>query len=300
MAGLLRDLERGLLASVEPLGATVAVLLAYLLLRWVLGGAVQAALESTPRRRHAVLRFLNHLLVLALILVVGKIWLVRSLNLATFAGLLSAGAALVLREPILNLAGWLYLQARQPFYLGDRVQIGQGPAGDVVDIGLSDFTLIEIGNWVAADQSTGRLVHVPNSVLFTQPVANYTGAFPFIWNELPVTVTFESDWREACQILARLGECHATVSEEEVRIRLKRAVSEMIDFQHLTPVVWVSKAPHGITLTLRYLCRPRQRRSTESELWKAIFTALAGHPDIRLAYPTNRFFEGEGSPLHRC
>ncbi len=40
-----------------------------------------------------------------------------------------------------------------PPELGDRVQVG-GHAGDVIDLRIFKFTLLEIGNWVAADQST--------------------------------------------------------------------------------------------------------------------------------------------------
>src|SRR5207244_2876538 len=81
----------------------------------------------------------------------------------------------------------------------DRVQIGPH-AGDVIDLGLFQFTLNEIGAWVQADQSSGRIIHVPNGKVFTDPVANYNKGFRYIWNEVPVVVTFESDWKKAKQI----------------------------------------------------------------------------------------------------
>lgn len=91
---------------------------------------------------------INSLLLVALFeIVAGDRW-----STASFLGLLSAGLAFVFREPLLNLAGWTYILSRTPFRLGDRVQIDQGPAGDVIDIGLHDFSLLEIGNWVDADQ----------------------------------------------------------------------------------------------------------------------------------------------------
>lgn len=65
---------------------------------------------------------------------------------------------------------------KRPFDVGDRIQIA-GFAGDVVDIRIFEFTLLEIGNWVDADQSTGRVVHIPNQKLLTEPIANYTAEY---------------------------------------------------------------------------------------------------------------------------
>src|SRR5207247_865051 len=118
---------------------------------------------------------------------------------------------------------------RRPFEVGDRVQIGPH-AGDVIDLGLFQFTLNEIGAWVNADQSTGRIIHVPNGKVFTDPVANYNKGFRYIWNEVPVVVTFESDWRKAKQILGRkTGASGATrraaAGRSGARGRLNRATA---------------------------------------------------------------------------
>ncbi len=107
-----------------------------------------------------------------------------------------------------NVAAWAFIIWRRPFEVGDRIQIGPH-AGDVIDLGLFQFTLNEIGAWVNADQSSGRIIHVPNGKVFTDPVANYNKGFKYIWNEVPVVVTFESDWRKAKQILAKIAVKHA-------------------------------------------------------------------------------------------
>ena len=68
-------------------------------------------------------------------------------------------------------------------------------------IRIFQFSLIEIGNWGDADQSTGRVIHIPNGIVFTQPQSNYTTGFQHIWHEIPVLVTFESDWKKAKKII---------------------------------------------------------------------------------------------------
>ena len=91
------------------------------------------------------------------------------------------------------MAGWLFIVGKRPFTVGDRIEV-DGSAGDVIDVSLFQFTMLEIGNWVDADQSTGRIIHVPNRFAFNKSLANFTQSFGFIWNEANVLITFESDW----------------------------------------------------------------------------------------------------------
>ena len=121
--------------------------------------------------------------LLALVLV----WSTAIRATGTFLGLLSAGLAIALKDLVADVAGWVFILARRPFDLGDRIQIGPH-AGDVVDRGIFQFAIMEIGNWVEADQSTGRVIHVPNALVFTEALANYSAGFAFLWNELPVLV----------------------------------------------------------------------------------------------------------------
>lgn len=220
----------------------------------------------------------------------GWIWLRGFSAISTYLGLLSAGLAIALKDPLVNLAGWIFILTRRPFAIGDRVQIGAF-AGDVIDIRIFQFTLMEIGNWVDADQSTGRVIHVPNGALFTESLANYTKGFQHIWNEIPVLVTFESNWEKAKSILqdiadARTGQTHAA------REHLRRAASRfMIFYENLDPIVYTSVVDSGVMLTIRYLCPPRQRRGSMQVIWEDILREFGACDDIDFAYPTRRFFD---------
>ena len=158
-----------------------------------------------------------------------------------------------------------------------------------MDRRIFQFTIMEIGNWVDADQSTGRLIHVPNAALFTEPLANYVAGFPYLWNEIQVTVTFESDWRKARQILDTVAEDFTIdIKRDSAAARRRDEERFLIHYRKLTPVVYVSVVDHGVKLTLRYLCRPRERRGTAADLWERILDAFAQVPDVALAYPTQR------------
>jgi len=251
-----------------------------------------------PWSRYRWRKSLTYVFMVAGIIIVGRMWFAGVQALATFFGLLSAGLAIALKEPVSNLAGWAFIMWRRPFEVGDRVQI-DAHAGDVIDLGVFQFTLNEIGAWVQADQSTGRIIHVPNGKVFTDPVANYNKGFRYIWNEVPVVVTFESDWRKAKHILGKIALKHAEHLTAQAEQELLAASQQyLINYRKLTPIVYTNVVDYGVQLTIRYLIEPRKRRGTEHAIWEDILTEFADCEDIDLAYHTTRSFKytEEGKP----
>ena len=227
------------------------------------------------------------------LLVVGRIWVHGFQSLVTYLGLLSAGVAIALQDVLKNLAGWAFILWRRPFALGDRVQIGN-QAGDVVDIRIFQFTLLEVGNWVHADQSTGRLIHVPNGRIFTESLANFYQGFNYVWSEIPVLVTFESNWRKAKELLTDVAQRHGAHLTRAAEGRLREAAGRyMIHYRYLTPIVYSSVQDSGVLLTIRYLCEPRKRRHTDQIIWENILEMFEQNHDIDFAYPTQRFYVNE-------
>jgi small-conductance mechanosensitive channel len=223
-------------------------------------------------------------------LLVAMIWLEAIQSLGTFLGLLTAGLAIALKDLVASLAGWVFIMWRRPFQLGDRIQLGV-KAGDVVDIRIFQFTILEIGNWVEADQSTGRVIHIPNSLLLTEPLANFTSQFEFIWHEIPLLITFESDWHRAKEILESILETKVGGLVVEAERAVRTASRKfLIHFKKLTPKVYTSVQASGVLLTARFICRARQRRGAAEEIWEAILDAFASEPSIDFAYPTTRMY----------
>ncbi len=225
-----------------------------------------------------------------IVFVVGSMWFRGFQSLSTYLGLVSAGIAIALQTPLVNLAGWFFILWRRPFHVGDRIEIGD-VRGDVIDQRLFMFSLMEIGNRVNAEQSTGRVMHIPNGKIFSEPLANYTDGFQYIWNEIPVLVTFESDWEKAKEILmeiaANRGEEFTENAENQIR---QTAGKMMIYVGKLTPIVYTSVKESGVILTIRYICNPRRRRGSEQQIWEDILHAFKKCKDIDFAYPTERRF----------
>lgn len=238
-------------------------------------------------------------LILAMgIVLFGMIWLRGAGSVATYLGLVSAALVIALQDPISNFVGWVFILSRRPFEIEDRIELG-GTAGDVIDIRFFQFTLNEIGNWVEADQSTGRIVHIPNRKVFSENIANYSKGFTFIWNEIPVVLTFESDWRKAKALLQEIAERHTAHLSASARKRVESASKRyLIYYKNLTPIVYTKVVDHGVTLTVRYLCSPQRRRGTQEAIWEDILDAFATDPTLEFAYPTQRIFynPAEGPP----
>lgn len=284
----------------EKLLASVAVIAVLWLIRQVIVLVVFRRSEDI-RLRYRGRKISAYVTAGVAILVVGRIWFEGFKDLSTFLGLVSAGLAIALKDLIVNLAGWAFILWRKPFEVGDRIQIGDH-AGDVIDLRIFQFTLMEVGNWVEADQSTGRVIHIPNGRIFQEVQANFSKGFHYIWNEIPITVTFESNWKKAKEILLDIAARHAEGRSAQAAERVREAARRfMIVFSKLTPTVYTSVRENGVRLTVRYLCEPRRRRGSEQAIWEDVLEAFFREPDIDFAYPTQRFYNNvlEGKPETR-
>lgn len=251
---------------------------------------------AVPRYRWA--KISSYAAALLGVLIIAQVWFTAIRSMGTFLGLVSAGVAIALKDLVANLAGWFFILWRRPFELGDRIQIGDH-AGDVVDIRIFSFTIMEVGNWIDSDQSTGRMIHMPNSRVFTEPVANDTADLPFLWSEMPVLVTFESDWRKAKKLLETIVGEETTEVSREAEAALPRSSRLFLVHHHgLQPVVYTSVEASGVLLTTRYLTRPRQRRGVGQVIWERVLDAFHEEPAVEFAYPTQRLFlnPAEGKP----
>jgi small-conductance mechanosensitive channel len=222
---------------------------------------------------------------------VARVWFAGIQSLATFIGLITAGLAIALKDLVASFAGWIFILWRRPFLVGDRIEIGTY-RGDVIDVRVFKFSLMEIGNWVDAEQSTGRIVHVPNSLVLTDVLANYSQGFRFIWHEIPVLLTFESNWQKAKKILLDIANKSALHLSTEAEKRIKEASKKyMVFYTTLTPTVYTTVKDSGVLLTIRYMIEPRKRRGSEQEIWETILSEFSKNNDIDFAYPTTRFYE---------
>jgi len=272
----------------EKLFTTLLIILIMAMVRWILLRYVNKRFIEDTRALYNWRKAITYTVYIIGAILIGRIWLVGLQSILTYLGILSAGLAIALQDPIVNLVGWLFIVTRRPFSVGDRIEVEEY-SGDVIDIRLFQFSLLEIGTRIDAEQSTGRVLHVPNGSVFKEVFANYSQGLPFIWNEIPILVTFESDWEKAKAILVDVVENNApTVDQQKLKQRQIKGMRFVISYSNISPTVYTSIESSGVLLTMRYLVRPRKQRGSEQIIHEAVLRAFGPHEDIDFAYETQR------------
>jgi small-conductance mechanosensitive channel len=273
------------LRSSEALGLAVSLAIVYAVYRLVVYLAGRNMADESARL--TVRKWARYVFLWAALMWVLVVYGMHGQkDLFFLIGIFLAAIAISLRDVFSNFVGWMVIMASRVYRERDRVTIGE-VSGDVIDIGLFRTVLAEIGHWVEADQSTGRLVAVPNKMVLDRPVYNYTEGHDYIWSEFKVLVTFASDWRRAEEHMLEVVRRDFEAKEEQVKERLKRARNlYYVTYTYITPKVWVTIADSGIQLTARYLVRARRRRTMDDAISREILSRFSQEPAIDFAYPS--------------
>lgn len=204
-------------------------------------------------------------------------------GLTVAIGVAGAGIAFALQEVIGSVAGWIAISFGGFYRPGDRVQVG-GIKGDVIDIGILRTTLMELGEWVDSDLYNGRIVRIANSFVFKQPVFNYSGDFPFLWDEVRLPVQYGSDHQLVRSILESIGaEIAAGPFTAQVRTAwgqmVRKYLLEMVrkyllENAGVEPQVTLVLTDNWMEFTLRYVVDVKARRSTKDQLYQRILDAF--------------------------
>lgn len=235
------------------------------------------------KTRYICRQTIHYITWLLAFIIMFRLWFTGFQSILTFLGIVAAGLTISMKEPIQNFFAWITILWRELFSLGDRIEVN-GTIGDVIDMGPFYFTIMEIGNWVRADQSTGRTIKIPNGLVFTYPVANYNRGSQYIWNEISILITGDSEWKKAKEILQEIAEKYSAKAEKTSDQVTNREAEEYILPSKLTPIVYMTIQEKGISLTIRYLCSPHERRDIENKIWEEILEAFQNHSKIQIAY----------------
>ncbi|MDF2940138.1 MAG: hypothetical protein K0R66_780 [Gammaproteobacteria bacterium] len=217
----------------------------------------------------------------------GRVWIDDPQHIITFLSIIAAALTLTQKETIMNLVGWALIYGRDLFATGNRVQI-MNYYGDVTAMGLFYFNLLECNPNLSGDQTTGRIIRVPNGLVITNPVVNFSDAFPFIWHEFKALLTMDSDHEKASYILKQIIDQRVHPYYEEARKHLDHYTKDnfVAEQQLSTQTFLMAKfaAPAGIEITIRYLCYPSQANKLESEIWQEFLKELQTESKIKLAH----------------
>jgi len=203
---------------------------------------------------------------------------------AVSLGLISLLLGFALQTPIASLIGWFYIVIRIPYKVGDRIQVSQF-TGDVVEINYFDTTLWEFaGNYMTSDLPSGRLIRFPNSMVFQYEVYNYSWKkFPYIWNEIPFHVAYQSDLDWIEKTIRRVAKEELGTGMEEHVEHLRKLIKETpVDELEIKEYPFVNfriNANTWVEVLLVYLVDPKKASVVRTCLIRESLAALLKEPD---------------------
>jgi small-conductance mechanosensitive channel len=245
---------------------------------YALGRIEDAAIRFTLQR------VLHLVVALAIAVIAISIIFVSWYTALAALGIGSIIIGLAVQTPMKSFIAWIYILVRQPFRVGDRIQIGDA-TGDVIDVGYLDTTLWEFGGkYISGDHPSGRLIKFPNEKVLDEIVYNYSWPlFPYIWNEIKFHVAYNAD-------LEFIASTMQKITEEELGEEMITRVQTFRDLLARTPVdeLEVRERPRVIfrvsentwlEAIVRYLVPPREAGRVKTRLIKKLLAALNTAPD---------------------
>jgi small-conductance mechanosensitive channel len=274
------------LAVVQRLLSTLVALLVAFGVNRLLRDLLQERV-SDGSHVHTLRMLLRNTIWILTIVVILAVWLGFGSSFTVAMGILGAGIAFASQEVIGSLAGYLNIVTGTLYRIGDRIWIGD-VVGDVLDISPMRTTLMEVGAWVKADQYTGRIVTVANRMVFAEPVVNFTRYWNYIWDEITVPVTYESDWQLATEIMLDHGEEYTAdlqaQAETDLADMLKRY--PVLRPMPVTPSLYTTMTDNWIELTLRYVVDAHERRPVKDKLHRDLLQHIQEEAEITVASTT--------------
>ena len=196
-------------------------------------------------------------------------------SILTFISVISAAFTIALRDLVFNFFCGLYIKVTKPFSVEDRIEIDEYK-GDVVNINSMNFEILEVKNNDFTGQSTGIIIHLPNSIIFKSPLKNYNKAFKYIWDEIVVKVPIDSDIQKTKSTLYKIVNSNEIV--RKIPNKLKKQINTIsnnyrIYYNQYDPIIYTKVVEDYIELQIRYLVHPKKARFVESTIWNNILLA---------------------------
>jgi len=267
---------------VKGLYTFLALTIIYIIFRVVFEEVVVKRMKQA-KMRYSFKKTISILYVLIFLFAFIAIWIEQTETILISYGLIGAGIAVSLQDVFKNFAGGITIFSTGIYRVGDRVEIN-GKTGDVMDIGVLYTTMMEIGVWVDGNQTTGRISIIPNSNVLTNNVNNFTKDHNFIWDEISLPITYDSDWKNASQVILEIvnkqTETIAAQAEKEIT---KLGEKYYLPKKPVEPVIFLTITDNWINLNIRYVTDTKERRIIRDRLSKLILGEIEKAKNITIA-----------------
>jgi small-conductance mechanosensitive channel len=251
---------------------SIIIVISLLIIRRILTKLIESYISRKAYKEENVIQFMMtwKYVWTAIIFILGIIGLSGSMKVVGIsAGFMGMVLGWSLQAPVTGIAAWLMIILKRPFKIGDRVIIA-GIIGDVMDVTLTHIILNQVGGTVGGEERSGRAVLIPNAIMFSQVIMNYTLQQDYILDEVPVRITFDSDWEEAERILIEAA---------------KKVTKDIIDKTNDEPFIRAELFESGVLMRLRYKVEPPKRQETSTYIVREIFRYFWKNPKVEFCYP---------------
>jgi len=239
-----------------------------------------------PDRRYYLSKVAFVIYIFVIIAAVTLIWVENIQGLLFGFGLVAAAFTITMQDVARNFAGGSIIFLNGLYRVGDRIEMNS-KKGDVIDIGILYTTIMETNEWVSGDQHTGRLCVLPNSYVLSGVLNNYTRDFSFLWDEIVVPVTYESDWRQARTIILDIIRRESAGAKELANEEISNLDRKYLTSKRsLEADVFMKLTDNWIELTARYVVSARQRRTIRSRISQTILEEIEAAENIKIASTT--------------
>jgi len=241
---------------------------------------------KVSKTRYSFKKTVSIVYMVVLVAVVINIWVDSTQSLLVSYGIIAAGLAVALQDLFKNFVGGIIIFVTGIYRVGDRIEINSRK-GDVIDIDILYTTLMEMGEWMSGDQATGRLTIIPNGYILAGSVNNYTKDHDFIWDDISVPITYDSDWKEAVtKILSVVRR-----ETDHVAFQANKELSTLEEKYYLPkrvmePAVFITLTDNWINFNIRYVTVVRERRMVRNKLSRLILDEIEKSDKIKVASTT--------------
>ncbi len=196
-------------------------------------------------------------------------------NILTFISVISAAFTIALRDLVANFFCGLYIKIAKPFEIEDRIEIDEYK-GDVINIKSMNFEILEVKNNDFTGQSTGIIIHLPNSIILKSPLKNYNKAFKYIWDEITIKVPLDCNLPKTKSTLYKIVNSNDII--KNIPPKMKNQINNIsnnyrIYYNKYEPIIYTKIKDEHIELEIRYLIHPKKARFVESTIWNKIIEA---------------------------
>jgi small-conductance mechanosensitive channel len=238
------------------------------------------------KTRYTANKAISVLSILFIIALCLRIWVTDTSALIVSYGIIGAALAFALQDVFKNFVGGFLIIISSMYRVGDRIAIDNN-FGDVMDIGVLSSTLMEIRGWVSGDQPSGRLLIIPNGLVISHPLYNYTRDHSFVWDEISIPLTYDSDWRRAKDLILGIviKETASTTMQADAEIE-RIGEKYYLPKKVVEPSAYIAFTDNWITLDVRYVTDARNRRILRSRLSELILSTIENEDKITISSTT--------------